>query len=193
MSQRPFELPSWAPVAALAAIVVWAVSIWWMVANLDTGADPGLREGVTTLRTDMEALASRLEALTTEVDGLREERAALMGRVADLEAGALVASVATEEPAEEAHDDALDAHPLFTDGADRFNCRHFTSYEEAQEALRVNGPGDPNRIDTNNNGKACEDFKYATATAPSTAAPAASTSASTTPGAGQAQQGIAAR
>ena len=54
---------------------------------------------------------------------------------------------------------------FFTDGADRYNCRHFTSAAEAQEALEVNGASDPNRIDTNENGLACEDFTYASNTA----------------------------
>lgn len=49
---------------------------------------------------------------------------------------------------------------FFTNGADRYNCTSFTSQAEAQEALAANAPGDPNRIDMNANGVACEDIAY---------------------------------
>jgi len=48
----------------------------------------------------------------------------------------------------------------FTNGADRYNCTSFASQAEAQEALTVNAPGDPNRLDMNGNGVACEDITY---------------------------------
>ena len=48
----------------------------------------------------------------------------------------------------------------FTNGADRYNCTSFTSQAEAQEALAANAPGDPNRMDMNANGVACEDIAY---------------------------------
>ena len=76
------------------------------------------------------------------------------------------------EEATEAATDPSDS-PFFTNGVDRYNCRNFTSMADAQEALEVNRPGDPNRIDGNNNGQACEDFKYpATATATPSVVPA---------------------
>lgn len=49
---------------------------------------------------------------------------------------------------------------FFTSGADRYNCTSFGSQAEAQEALAVNAPGDPNRLDMNGNGVACEDITY---------------------------------
>jgi hypothetical protein len=49
---------------------------------------------------------------------------------------------------------------FFTNGADRYNCTSFTSQAEAQEALAANAPGDPNRMDMNANGVACEDIAY---------------------------------
>ena len=48
-----------------------------------------------------------------------------------------------------------------TNGADKYNCTSFTSQAEAQEALAANAPGDPNRLDMNGNGVACEDITYA--------------------------------
>ncbi|RJQ09478.1 MAG: hypothetical protein C4558_06240 [Dehalococcoidia bacterium] len=47
-----------------------------------------------------------------------------------------------------------------TNGADRYNCTSFGSQAEAQEALAANAPGDPNRLDMNGNGVACEDITY---------------------------------
>ncbi len=49
---------------------------------------------------------------------------------------------------------------FFTNGADSYNCTSFTSQAESQEALAVNAPGDPNRLDMNGNGVACEDIAY---------------------------------
>lgn len=49
---------------------------------------------------------------------------------------------------------------FFTNGADKYNCTSFGSQAEAQEALAANAPGDPNRLDMNGNGVACEDITY---------------------------------
>ncbi len=54
---------------------------------------------------------------------------------------------------------------FFTNSADKYNCTSFTSQAEAQEALAANAPGDPNRLDMNANGVACEDITYASGTA----------------------------
>ncbi len=48
------------------------------------------------------------------------------------------------------------AHPLSTNGQDLYNCASFGSWEEAQAVFEANLPGDPNLIDSNNNGVACE-------------------------------------
>lgn len=175
MDQRPNlmpALPSWAPLAAAGAFVLWAVSIWWMVANLETGtADTSALEGgVSALHEDMRTLAARVESLTSDLEGVREERDALVARVAELE-DAHVQIADVSEASEEAESDVPEASPLFTNGVDRYNCRDFASFDEAQEALRVNGPGDPNYIDSNRNGVACEDFTYRSTTTASTVAP----------------------
>lgn len=44
----------------------------------------------------------------------------------------------------------------FTDGRDRYNCKDFNSWEEAQAAYEANLPDDPNKIDIDRNGIACE-------------------------------------
>jgi hypothetical protein len=44
----------------------------------------------------------------------------------------------------------------FTDGRDKYSCRDFDSWEEAQAAYEANLPGDPNKIDIDGDGIACE-------------------------------------
>ena len=43
-----------------------------------------------------------------------------------------------------------------TDGRDRYSCSDFDSWEEAQAAYEANLPGDPNKIDIDRDGIACE-------------------------------------
>ena len=50
--------------------------------------------------------------------------------------------------------------PWYTDGQDLWSCHNFASFEEAQEAYRANLPGDPNLIDGDRNGVACEARNY---------------------------------
>ena len=46
--------------------------------------------------------------------------------------------------------------PVNTLGQDLYNCNAFTSQQQAQQVLLASGPGDPNRIDTDRDGIACE-------------------------------------
>ncbi|MGE3960784.1 MAG: hypothetical protein AB7F65_03790 [Dehalococcoidia bacterium] len=210
MTPRPFTIPTWAPVAAAAAFVIWAASIWWMVATLPTGGDTSaIEDALDAVVAELESANSSIESLGGEVAGLQEQRDALEARIAELEAkapvdGAFQMSPATDRPTDDAGDAGDDASEdaattasspaarttgtdsesaeasalvteantsvFFTDGKDRYNCRDFASAAEAQEALAVNGPSDPNRIDTNKNGLACEDFKYRTTTSTASAA-----------------------
>jgi len=177
MTPRPFPIPTWAPAAAAIAIVVWAASVWWMVATLPTGGDTGAIERVLdSVVTELESSNAAIEALALQTAALDEERDALAARVGDLERrGPLDAAFQMLSSDEDAEDsDATpspETSPFFTNGADRYNCRDFTSMAEAQEALKVNRPGDPNRIDGNNNGIACEDFRYPADSATPAAAP----------------------
>ncbi len=182
MPQRPFLIPTWAPVAAAVAILVWGASIWWMVATLPTGGDTSSIEDVLdAVVAELESANASIEMLEMQLAAVEEERIALVARIEGLESrgpvdNAFQMSTSDSEGAEaETDGDASDPEdsPFFTDGADRYNCRDFTSIADAQEALDVNRPGDPNHIDGNNNGQACEDFKYpaAPAATPTVTAP----------------------
>ncbi|MDP2328082.1 MAG: hypothetical protein Q8M79_08335 [Dehalococcoidia bacterium] len=159
-------LPRWIPAAAALAFVAWAVTIWWMIATLPASGS--------------ESTPVEMAAVVTEIDRLNGEIAMLAERVADLQAAGAPLDRAAPAAALAPPDDGIEAttpttadtgtpdvaaetgavSPFFTNGADRYNCRDFSSYADAQEALRVNRPGDPNRIDMNNNNQACEDFAY---------------------------------
>ncbi|MDA0815221.1 MAG: hypothetical protein O2924_01435 [Chloroflexi bacterium] len=134
--------------------------------------------GWASIAAQTQATSQELAGLSAEVEALRTQRDELASRLDALESNPPVGgafALSTTETGDGSSGDATsssvptntEAHiidgeesPLFTDGADRYNCRDFTSYDEAQEALHVNRPGDPNRIDMNGNNVACEDFRY---------------------------------
>ncbi len=183
MTQQPFTIPTWAPATAAIAIVVWAASVWWMVATLPNGGDTGDIEAVLdSVVTELESANVSIEALTLQIGRLEDERDALAARVGALERrGPVDAAFPMSSTGAAAEDGetvpSAETSPFFTDGADRYNCRNFTSMADAQEALEVNRPGDPNRIDGNNNGLACEDFKYPADSATPTPTPVATSQA----------------
>jgi hypothetical protein len=49
--------------------------------------------------------------------------------------------------------------PIVTDGRDLYSCQHFDSWAQAQALYEANLPGDPNRIDGDGNGVACEKLR----------------------------------
>lgn len=57
------------------------------------------------------------------------------------------------------------------------NCADFSSQEEAQDALQ---PGDPDNLDEDGDGSACETYDYSTATTPSTSDTTTPTTSATT-------------
>lgn len=138
-----WQAPRWLPVAAVIATVVWGVSIWLMVAGLDPVS------ATTTAPTE------EIAALQARVDGLTKDVAALQDRVATARTASTPTPAATPNAA---------LARFVTGGDDRYNCSSFQSQAESQEALAANAPGDPNKIDMNGNGVACEDYTYAPGT-----------------------------
>lgn len=165
MTLPPLTLPRWLPLAAGVAALAWAVSIWWMVAALPAGNSTAGDENLALVGGQIDSLVATIDDLSSQIDGLQQERDTLLARVGSLESQVqpiVDAATAADEAA--AIEEAAAADPTasewFTDGKDRYNCRNFPTYAAAQEALSVNGPGDPNHIDGNKNGIACEDFAY---------------------------------
>ncbi|MDA1241396.1 MAG: hypothetical protein O2798_11245 [Chloroflexi bacterium] len=157
------NLPRWLPAVAIVSFVLWAVTIWWMVATLPAGASSTPPPEVDALVAEVQRLSAEVARLDAYITQLRDERDGLLALITQSRALADNDSTAsTFDGAAPEEDGATepDVSLLFTDGVDRYNCRDFATYADAQEALLVNGAGDPNRIDMNQNGIACEDFRY---------------------------------
>jgi hypothetical protein len=60
----------------------------------------------------------------------------------------------------------------FGQGEDR-DCRDFSSQQEAQQFFETQGGGDPHDLDRDNDGTACEEFDYGTASSSAGAKPGA--------------------
>lgn len=205
--------PRWLPLALVAGAALWAAGIWWMFGH--TGDSEPVPDHAAALSDEVAAFNEKVDGLTKHVSALGLERDALAQRVTALEArpialtaappgtkapavvqmdlrGASSAPRAAYPPTEAtplANPSAAGASRYFTNGMDRYNCSSFASQAEAQEALAANVPGDPNRLDMNGNGVACEDITYA-ANAPKNLTPVAGRygpAASVEPGAMPAQ------
>jgi hypothetical protein len=170
------------------AVALWAISTWWMIASLESPneaqADAAASRAVASIEGEFVAMQSEIARLTTALDGvgdqvasLERERQMLAARVVELESGAVpdgtVASLPSESDGSttldelllagpEPDDDGLDLHvvdPWFTNGQNLYNCSDFDSWEQAQAAYEANLPGDPNYIDGDGNGRACEKLR----------------------------------
>lgn len=182
------QLPRWFLPAAGGAFALWAVTVWWMVASLESPneaqANAAAASAVSIVEDEMATLRAEIVTLTSTVDGLgdqvasfEQERQTLTSRVQELEAdattmaAAVVATVddgmtiesleallfAGPEPGEEFTINVID--PWFTDGKNLYNCSDFESQVQAQAAYEANLPGDPNYLDGDKNGRACEQLK----------------------------------
>lgn len=107
------------------------------------------------------------DAATTDTDPTPTPEPAESSSTPEPTATATAAATATPTPVATAEPTAeptavvepaatATAVQYFTDGRDRYNCKDFDSWEEAQAAYEANLPGDPNKIDIDRNGIACE-------------------------------------
>ena len=106
-----------------------------------------------------DASTPAIELLTSRVATLEAERARLEERLGVLERETAVAGEATGRSLPAADVPEKQTTPgleLHTGGRDLYNCHQFASWDEAQAVLRANTPGDPNHIDADGNGIACE-------------------------------------
>lgn len=189
--------PRWLPLILVAGAALWAAGIWWMFAHASSAEAEAPHNHAAALSVEVAAFNEKVDGLTKQLAALGQEREALAKRVVALEArpaasipaasgttapavvqmdlgGAAAARVANPQSGviQPATGAAPAASRFFTNGVDRYNCSSFGSQAEAQEALAANVPGDPNRLDMNGNGVACEDITYA-ANAPKNLTPAA--------------------
>ncbi len=190
------QLPRWFIPAAGGAFALWAVTVFGMVASLESPneaqANAAAASAVALVEDDMAALRAEIASLNTTIDGLgdqvasfEQERQTLTSRVQELEASAAATVMSAEtddtttvmsaamdgaaieslqelllagpEPGEEFTINVID--PWFTDGKNLYNCSDFESQIQAQAAYDANAPGDPNYLDGDKNGLACEQLK----------------------------------
>ena len=203
------QLPRWFLPAAGGAFALWAVTVWWMVASLESPneaqANAAAASAVAIIEDDVAALRAEIAALTSTVAGLgdqvassEQQRQTLASRVQELESapaatvmstdpdGAAATVMSTDpdgdtvivmsavpdaatieslqdlllagpEPDAEFTMNVID--PWFTDGKNLYNCSDFESQVQAQAAYDANAPGDPNYLDGDKNGIACEQLK----------------------------------
>ncbi len=177
------RLPRWFVPAAGGAFALWAVTVWWMVASLESPneaqANAAAASAVSLIEDDVMALRTEIAALTSAVDGLgdqvaslEQQRQTLTSRVQELETGTTAMAAVAGETTVESLQDLLLAgpepggefiinviDPWFTDGQNLYNCSDFESQIQAQAAYDANLPGEPNYLDGDKNGRACEQLK----------------------------------
>ena len=195
MTQK--QLPRWFLPAAGGAFALWAVTVWWMVASLESPneaqsnaaaatAAAMIEDDVAALRAEIAALTSTVAGLGDQVASSEQQRQTLASRVQELESAPAAAVMSTDpdgatvivmsavpdaatieslqdlllagpEPDAEFTMNVID--PWFTDGKNLYNCSDFESQVQAQAAYDANAPGDPNYLDGDKNGIACEQLK----------------------------------
>jgi hypothetical protein len=158
--------PRWVMLTAGAVLVAWVAGLCATAVAIpgERGASAAVAAAAAVAPVDPGPdLVARIDGLTGQVERLERERIGLLARIEALESARAKALWAAEVEAAlaftsvpEREEDPTKSR-FFTNGQDLLNCIDFKTMEEAIEALRVNGPGDPNRIDTNRNGIPCED------------------------------------
>lgn len=137
-----------------------------------------LAREVLALETSLAATTTRLDALDA-LDAAAEAApitAAAASAAADVEAAGFwslsgvgaalgAATAPAKTPAKPAPRVAAPPPPpvtistMNTGGRDLYNCRNFSGWEQAQAVYEANLPGDPNHIDTDRDGIACESLR----------------------------------
>ena len=155
-----YQWTRWLLASAVAATALWVGGVLWLIATPSNDAAAADRSATLQLDAELRELGIRVGELSSTTEWLDGREASLNGRIDGLSeqlqalSGRLDSAITTLE--------ALTAptpHPLSTKGQDLYNCASFGSQEEAQALFEANLPGDPNHIDTNGNGIACEDLR----------------------------------
>lgn len=115
--------------------------------------DTSIRRGSYPVAVTVRETRRTIQELTCVVPGPEETaRPAAPNTAATAASGPTptVASTATAQP-------SSTPNPAYhTNGRDLYNCTDFSTWEEANQVYQANLPGDPNRLDNDNDGIPCE-------------------------------------
>lgn len=168
--------------AIAAAVVLWAVASVFLLSRASSGVfdSAALEVQLTAVEEQLAAVDERIEALSVDVRALDQSvLAAVEGATAQITAAVAAGTAAgsgitfplpggeTTPPAAgtagtpatpgAAASPPVVANPaLVTDGQNLYNCSDFTTWRDAQDVYEANLPGDPNLLDIDHNGVACE-------------------------------------
>ena len=145
----------WLLASAVAATVLWIGGALWILASPSEDASAANELAADGLRVELRELTSRIGELSSTVEWL-ESREPLLGERVDELSARLDDAFATLAELTAAPEPEPTPDPLSTNGEDLYSCASFDSWEEAQAVYEANLPGDPNHIDTDNDGIACE-------------------------------------
>ncbi len=159
-----YQWTHWLLVSAVAATALWIGGVLWIIATPGSDATAADQSATQLLDVELRALSMRVGELSSTTEWLDGREASLNGRIDELSEqldaiSARLDSAITTLEALTAPTAVPTPHPLSTNGQDLYNCASFGSWEEAQALFEANLPGDPNHIDTNGNGIACEDLR----------------------------------
>ena len=159
-----YQWTRWLLVSAVAATALWNGAVLWIIVTPSSEATAADESATQLLEVELRELSVRVGELSSTTEWLDGREASLNGRIDELSAqlealsGRLDSAVTTLK-ALTAPTAVPTPHPLSTNGQDLYSCASFGSREEVQAVFEANFPGDPNHIDTNGNGIACEDLK----------------------------------
>ena len=159
-----YQWTRWLLASAVAATALWIGGVLWLIATPSSDATAADQSATLLLDAELRELSIRVGELGSTTEWIDGREASLSGRIDGLSeqlqalSGRLDSAITTLE-ALTAPPPVPMPHPLSTNGQDLYNCASFGSREEAQAVFEANLPGDPNHIDTNGSGIACEDLR----------------------------------
>ncbi len=172
------QLTRWLLVMAVVVSGIWLTAVVWTITSPPADAAGPDEPLIADLRAELDRLAAEIVELRSTRDG-PEGEATPFGSTADpantdddvAGAAATVTATAAEEPepvtvtptpepvtapVTQESIAGTDWRPLDTNGENLYSCHDFETWQEAQAVYEANLPGDPNYIDSDNDGIACE-------------------------------------
>lgn len=174
------QLTRWLLAIAVVVSGIWIAAVAWTMTSPQADAAGSDEPLIADLRAELDRLAAEVAELRSTLDG-PEGEATPSATAADpedtdedvsddvTEAANTVTATATEAPepvtvtptpepvtAAGTLEPIAGWRPLDTNGENLYSCYDFATWQEAQAVYEASLPGDPNYIDTDHDGIACE-------------------------------------